>query len=132
VGGLKSQINGLPASGSSWSYDFYISVHGHVPTALNQFANTTTTSAAIEDMRDDSGGGRDSGGPGEPGKTYMIGKGAQPEMFVPSTSGQFVPNADKLFDTSGIVNAINSMPRPLTAKEITRAMVQALQQTGAV
>jgi hypothetical protein len=37
---------------------------------------------------------RDSGGVGEAGKPYMIGTGAQPEMFIPSTNGRFVPNAD--------------------------------------
>lgn len=36
-------------------------------------------------------GSRDSGGRGEPGKAYMIGTGAQPEMFVPDTPGSFIP-----------------------------------------
>jgi hypothetical protein len=38
---------------------------------------------------------RDSGGPGVAGQPYMIGTGAQPEMFVPATNGTFVPNAGK-------------------------------------
>ena len=42
--------------------------------------------------------GRDSGGPGEAGVPYMIGTGAQPEMFTPSQSGNFTPNADRLFE----------------------------------
>ena len=33
----------------------------------------------------------DSGGPGRAGQAYMIGVGAQPEMFVPQTNGQFIP-----------------------------------------
>ncbi len=37
------------------------------------------------------GGSRDSGGRGEPGKAYLIGTGAQPEMFVPDTPGRFIP-----------------------------------------
>lgn len=37
------------------------------------------------------GGSRDSGGDGEPGKAYLIGRGAQPEMFVPKSRGTFVP-----------------------------------------
>ncbi len=38
---------------------------------------------------------RDSGGPGAAGQSYLIGQGAQPELFTPSTSGTFTPNADK-------------------------------------
>lgn len=37
------------------------------------------------------GGSRDSGGRGSPGMAYMIGTGAQPEMFVPDVPGQFIP-----------------------------------------
>lgn len=40
-----------------------------------------------------SSGTRDSGGPGVAGKTYLIGAGAQPELFTPSTNGTFTPNA---------------------------------------
>lgn len=39
--------------------------------------------------------GRDSGGPGFPGHAYLIGRGAQPEVFVPSTEGFFIPNFDE-------------------------------------
>jgi hypothetical protein len=41
-------------------------------------------------------GWRDNGGWGNAGGAYMIGTGAQPELFVPSTSGTFIPNADQL------------------------------------
>lgn len=34
---------------------------------------------------------RDSGGRGSKGQPYLIGTGAQPEMFVPDTAGTFVP-----------------------------------------
>lgn len=37
------------------------------------------------------GGVMDSGGRGYPGRAYMIGTGAQPEMFVPDQPGTFVP-----------------------------------------
>lgn len=37
------------------------------------------------------GGSRDSGGRGQPGHAYMIGTGAQPEMFVPDSPGTFIP-----------------------------------------
>lgn len=38
-----------------------------------------------------SGPSRDSGGRGVPGQAYAIGKGAQPELFIPDTAGTFVP-----------------------------------------
>jgi TP901 family phage tail tape measure protein len=41
-------------------------------------------------------GWQDDGGPGTAGVPYMIGTGAQPEMFIPQTNGTFVPNADQL------------------------------------
>jgi len=37
------------------------------------------------------GGTRDSGGRGRAGQAYLIGTGAQPEMFVPDSSGDFIP-----------------------------------------
>jgi hypothetical protein len=46
------------------------------------------------------GGDRDLGGRGAAGKAYMIGRGAQPEMFIPDSAGTFVPNADKMGGTS--------------------------------
>lgn len=56
--------------------------------------------------------GRDSGGYGEAGQAYLIGRGAQPEMFVPNTNGTFVPNADRRmggnWDDSRIVAAIEA------------------------
>jgi TP901 family phage tail tape measure protein len=39
---------------------------------------------------------QDSGGSGFAGMPYLIGSGAQPELFVPSTNGTFIPNADKM------------------------------------
>jgi len=45
---------------------------------------------------------RDSGGAGSAGMPYLIGTGAQPEMFVPNTSGTFIPNADKMMGNSPV------------------------------
>ncbi len=47
-------------------------------------------------------GSRDSGGDGRKGGAYMIGKGAQPEMFIAPTNGTFIPNADKMMGGSSI------------------------------
>jgi TP901 family phage tail tape measure protein len=49
----------------------------------------------------DPGEWRDNGGPGIAGRPYMIGAGAQPEVFIPQTNGNFIPNFDELFGTSG-------------------------------
>ena len=46
-------------------------------------------------------GYRDSGGVGRAGEAYVIGKGAQPEMFVPSQNGSFIPNVDQLLGKGG-------------------------------
>ena len=35
---------------------------------------------------------RDKGGPGRAGMAYLIGTGAQPELFIPSVDGHFFPN----------------------------------------
>jgi hypothetical protein len=50
------------------------------------------------------GGSMDSGGRGSAGKAYLIGRGAQPEMFIPDTAGTFVPNADQMGGTSLTIN----------------------------
>jgi hypothetical protein len=47
-------------------------------------------------------GSRDSGGYGMAGTPYMIGTGAQPEMFIPSTNGTFKPNAGGMGNTYNI------------------------------
>jgi hypothetical protein len=39
---------------------------------------------------------RDSGGRGVAGQPYMIGRGAQPEVFIPDSAGTFIPNADQM------------------------------------
>lgn len=61
-----------------------------------------TASAAGTPFGMSFGGSRDSGGPGVPGTAYLIGTGAQPEAFVPSTSGTFVPRAK--FGGTTIIN----------------------------
>lgn len=38
-------------------------------------------------------GSMDQGGRGRPGEPVMIGRGAQPELFVPDTAGEFIPAA---------------------------------------
>lgn len=47
---------------------------------------------------------RDSGGRGAAGQPYMIGRGAQPEIFIPDSAGTFIPNADKMGGQSLTIN----------------------------
>jgi TP901 family phage tail tape measure protein len=50
---------------------------------------------------------RDSGGPGMAGSPYLIGKGAQPELFVPQTNGTFIPNFDQMGSTTNNGHTFN-------------------------
>lgn len=63
---------------------------------------------------------RDSGGPGIAGQPYMIGTGAQPEVFIPQTDGRFIPNADKLGNTYNIV--VNNPKREAAENSIRKAL----------
>lgn len=42
----------------------------------------------------------DKGGRGAAGQPYMIGRGAQPEVFIPDSAGTFIPNADQMGGTA--------------------------------
>jgi len=44
---------------------------------------------------------RDNGGPGLAGNPYLIGTGAQPEVFIPNTNGTFIPNFDQVLAGAG-------------------------------
>lgn len=71
---------------------------------------------------------RDNGGSGVAGTPYMIGTGAQPEMFVPKTDGTFIPNADKLGSTYNIT--IHN-PKKETAENSIRRSLKSLSYVGA-
>jgi superoxide dismutase len=79
-----SALNSIP---TEINVDVWIKVHGG--GFLSQFANTTTTNSAIEDMRDDSGGGRQMGGEVFAGMPYNVGEGGM-ETFVPNSNGRIV------------------------------------------
>lgn len=67
------------------------------------------------------GGGRDSGGRGHPGNVYAIGRGAQPELFVPDTAGTFYPRG-AMGGANMTVNQNFTIQAP--AGSITRATQQ--------
>lgn len=71
---------------------------------------------------------RDTGGAGIAGQPYMIGTGAQPEMFVPKTDGQFVPNANKTMGTTYNIYITN--PKRETSENSVRDALIKLSYTG--
>lgn len=68
---------------------------------------------------------RDHGGAGIAGEPYMIGTGAQPEVFVPDTNGTFVPNANK----GGTTIIINN-PKREAAENSIRTALKKLSYVG--
>ena len=73
---------------------------------------------------------RDSGGSGSAGNAYMIGKGAQPELFIPDSNGTFMPNADKLGGGSTVYNVVVNNPKKETAEESVRKTLKSISFTG--
>lgn len=79
------------------------------------------------------GGTRDSGGRGRPGMAYAIGTGAQPEMFVPDTSGTFVPK-DQWMGGGDTINMNFNIEAPggrvslETQQQIATRAAQSLEQ----
>jgi hypothetical protein len=94
-------------------------------------AATTTTKPVYK------GGGlspdeRDSGGPGFAGQTYMIGTGAQPEMFTPAVNGTFTPNADKKGSGGVTYNIVVNNPKKETAEDSIRRNLKSLSYNSTV
>ncbi len=54
----------------------------------------------------------------------MIGTGAQPEMFIPNTSGTFVPNADKKMGGSQYNVVINNPVPEKSETSISKALIK--------
>lgn len=122
VGGLKSQLNGLPPNNSAWQYSFIINVRGRVPS-LPDIASQT------EDA-DHFNYHNDMGGMGAAYKPTMIGTGAQPEMFVPQSAGTFAPADQWAGGADKIITAIAA--NRTNPKEIARYVVEGLVQAGVV
>lgn len=73
----------------------------------------------------------DSGGAGIAGQPYMIGTGAQPEIFVPTTNGTFIPNADKKGMIGGVTyNIVVNNPKKETAENSIRRSMKLANYTG--
>lgn len=68
------------------------------------------------------GGSRDNGGRGRAGEAVMIGKGAQPEMYVPDTAGEFFPKGS--FGGNMSVTQNISVSGPLTQRTARQLQVE--------
>lgn len=98
-------------------------------------ANYALMAAAANRIKTSTSGGgggmlRDSGGHGVAGKPYMIGTGAQPELFVPQTNGTFIPNADKGMGGDTVYNIVVNNPKRETAENSMRAELVRLSYLG--
>ena len=76
---------------------------------------------------------RDSGGPVVAGQPYLIGKGAQPELFVPSSAGNMYPAGSG--GGSSIVNVNVHVTQPLgtpdaIARAVGPAVIRSLKNGG--
>jgi TP901 family phage tail tape measure protein len=79
---------------------------------------------------------QDSGGRAGPG-TYMIGTGAQPELFTTSSAGTFVPNADQLLKGGGggnnvVINIANLNSKADDPKQLMNDLVKLARDRGGV
>lgn len=78
---------------------------------------------------------RDFGGPVRAGQPVMIGRGAQPELFVPNQSGTMYPNADQMGGPQTVNYITIDVPAggfgsQEEANEAGRMMVSALRNAG--
>lgn len=109
-------------------------IAGYNGTSVDFGVNFSTTGSVPglppTDVRTSGGGarGRDSGGAGVAGQAYMIGTGAQPEVFVPNTNGAFIPNAGGMGATYNIT--INN-PKKETAENSIRQALKKLSYVRA-
>jgi TP901 family phage tail tape measure protein len=79
---------------------------------------------------------RDSGGRGNPGVPYLIGAGAQPELFVPDSAGTFYPNAGGAMGGSTYqisiesITAANSQEAAALGNAFGDAFINKLRNSG--
>lgn len=116
---ITASINAIPTSKT-------------VTIALQTIASTMASAGGQQYYQSERG--RDSGGYGEAGQAYLIGRGAQPEAFIPNTNGTFIPNADRMmgggWDDSRIIAAIesNRMSESKMAKLMRDSLAQVFQR----
>ena len=74
---------------------------------------------------------RDIGGDGVAGQPYYIGKGAQPELFIPKTNGTFIPNGMGGISITNHISVTQPLGTPqVIADLIARAQGNSLTARG--
>jgi hypothetical protein len=113
---LAQSISNIPSNKTTTITTQYVSVYATVSqTAPGYYA----------------GEKRDSGGPGIAGQPYFIGVGAQPEMFIPSTNGSFVPNANiGNYNQEELLNYLKEISNkdPINYQKLARTLRDAVMQ----
>jgi TP901 family phage tail tape measure protein len=120
IGELLNRLFNLKAAFAGWSPPSWLT------GAVTGFVNT---------MGFKNIPGRDSGGSGMAGEPYLIGRGAQPELFVPNSNGSFYPNADQMSQGGGAGNTYNitvNNPKRETTENSVRRALKGISYTGAV
>jgi hypothetical protein len=119
---LMQQINGYNGTTVQFGVNYQSNMPGSTPkyTAPKSYGG-------VGGIPPVTGLPRDSGGSGVAGTPYMIGTGAQPEMFVPNSNGTFIPNANKMGATYNIT--INN-PKKETAENSIRSALKRLSFVG--
>lgn len=91
---------------------------------LPEFAAETAPTAPGQPIQP-----RDSGGRGYAGTPYLIGRGAQPELFVPGANGTFIPNADRMMGNQYQISVVMpeaALANPMDARRIGQEFGQAI------
>lgn len=74
---------------------------------------------------------RDSGGRGQAGQPYLIGRGAQPELFVPDSAGTFYPNASRMGGGRSVqVGNMNFYITDGDPEKLKQAVFDAIEELG--
>lgn len=127
---LAKKLFGEPTVGGGMKGGFLEGLGGLFSKAVGFFsglgggAGEAATAAAGANFS----GPRDRGGHGSPGMAYAIGTGAQPELFVPSTAGEFYPAGE----WGGTVNNYFTIQAPQgTVSRQTQSQIAAAAARGA-
>lgn len=99
VNNLTNAFNNLPTEKTMSIY---------INQGVSTYGNTTSSSTALNAIRNARGGGRALGGPVSAGTPYMVGE-MGPEMFVPGQHGSIVPN-----------NKLQGQSEPIDWKRVAR------------
>lgn len=88
AGALKSSLNRLPPSGTSWEYNFAINVHGRVPNMPNHGESNLNAGVGYQS-------GQQMGGEVFAGQPTWVGEAGR-EPFLPAQDGRILSHSEAL------------------------------------